>query len=235
VRATIPGPYRAEPLRNLKVGNEECTGAALVGEIDGGISGRVVDMSGSPVGGVDIDLKLAGEANIRDAADGHPRTDALGRFEVSRLPPGRYLLGINLIGDFQSDRRYPRTFYPGTQREEEAAYLTVGTNRRVSGVTLRLPIKVLQAPITGTVVWPDGRPIRGASVSIQSGPGMEGFWWTYTDAKGRFTLRGLIGKPHEIRVHVEREREVYLGGPITAVVTRALRPLRIVVKPAAPN
>ena len=80
-------------------------------------SGFVMDASGRPVAGVDVDAVAEELAGFRPEPYQQPvKTDESGAFEFRDLPPGRYVFGVNL-----TKRTYPlnrplgaSVFLPGT-------------------------------------------------------------------------------------------------------------------------
>jgi hypothetical protein len=94
---------------------------------DGRITGRVVNRDGQPVSGF-ITAQYAGPEKIDAAEAGNPVQ--AGRFEITRLRPGRYRLLFRAEGRSQ----VPAFYYPGTQSESAAALVEVGEGTHVDGL-----------------------------------------------------------------------------------------------------
>ena len=100
---------------------------------DGLISGTVVDRDGQPASGM-ITAQYTGPETLPAGPYGAQVKG--GRFEILRLPPGRYrLMFLPIIADRPAG---PAVYYPGAQTESAAALIEVGEGAHVDG--LRFPI-----------------------------------------------------------------------------------------------
>lgn len=90
--------------------------------VDGVISGVITDQYGKPVESIFVRLK---DLDFPD----HPERQFevwlsfAGRFTFDGVPPGSYLLGVNLGG---SESGIAATYYPGVEDSSRAAILTLG-------------------------------------------------------------------------------------------------------------
>jgi hypothetical protein len=102
-------------------------------------SGTVVDASGRPVAGLEVEAVAAELAGFDPPPYQQPvRTDARGVFEFDDLPPGRYVFGVNLTKRPGAPQAGRRVFLPGTSRPREATVVElVGGDTKEIGV-LRL-------------------------------------------------------------------------------------------------
>ena len=188
------------PGRTLDVGANRPTGATVNLHIDGQISGRVVDSSGSPLSGFMVDLAAARQESpafpriLRTAS----RWD--GRFEFPRVPPGRYVLGIRLDGKVGAEFPYPRTYYPGVSEPGMAAVITLGTAQKLADYNLVAPPRLAARLVEGRVALSDGTPAAGALVALTvveypyDSPGGE----VKTDAQARFSARVFEGLKYRV-------------------------------------
>ena len=162
----------------------------------GGISGRVFDAQGKPsfqieVRAVKAEAAEADPESVFAAERIYVYVDQDGRYNLQRLPPGRYILAVN------ADHRlpYPVTFYPGVQDISQAAAITVEADQQLQDINFLLDRPTLSPRLVeGTVVWADGSPAIGAHVNLLVAkypwiaPGL-----ISTDDKGRFSLYGYEG------------------------------------------
>jgi hypothetical protein len=91
-------------------------------------------------------------------------TDEKGHFRIDSLPPGRYLLGVNLTGSAPS--RMPTTYFPGTFEQAEAMPIDVKLGGSVSDLRFILPDFGKERQIEVCVVDATGKGV--ASVRVLS-------------------------------------------------------------------
>ena len=82
-------------------------------------------------------------------------TSGAGRFAIQRLPPGDYLLVVNINNPPQL---FPPTYFPGVQQREKATVIHVESGQQLTDFELRLPPPLLRRTITGRVVLSNGKP-----------------------------------------------------------------------------
>ncbi len=102
-------------------------------------SGTVVDASGRPVAGVEVEAVAAELAGFDPPPYQQPvKTDARGVFEFDDLPPGSYVFGVNVTKRPEASRTGPRLFLPGTARAREAKAVELSAGDRKDVGVLRL-------------------------------------------------------------------------------------------------
>ena len=202
---------------------------------NGRVSGRVLDKSGAPVAGLTIDLTTATAV----AAPARPPLRAVtggdGRYEIARVPPGKFVVGINTQADRQRANG-PRVFHPGVEPLGRATRVAVEPGARVTLTDLIVPASITFVPIAGVVFQGDGSPAVGARVYLK-GPEETDYILSEavtTDENGRFVLAAVDGRSY--RVFAERVRaggaSSQLDSSDQAPVTAAegLAPLRLVLR-----
>jgi hypothetical protein len=199
------GKYRVEPEApahyQIEREHAEVTiddlGTAEVGfeaYLDGRVSGRMIDKDGRGFNSIFLHLEAEGKR-----VNGHS-TGEDGWFKADGVPPGEYVLYLEMHGDHYSKNR--NFYYPGTFKREEAEVIKVELGGRVEDLEFLLPEEYKVRTIEGQVVWKDGKPAADAEVMLlcpQSAK-QDGFrvefspTRTVTDEQGRFRLEGFTGE-----------------------------------------
>jgi hypothetical protein len=231
VRLALPEgltTYKEE--QEVTVTDRGCASVFYGVKDDGRVSGKVSDAEGRVAAGVLVTLVEADDPDPERHYAVSERTGEDGRYELKGLPPGRYLLAVNLHRYPRPDdpsSAYPRTYYPGVAQASQAEAVTLGAGERVKDVDILLPTRRAESVVSGVVVWDDGRPVANARVSFRDvtyqGPGIN-YGLPPADAEGRFTLKGYRGQTIIIVVGSDREfaGDFNRDGPMERV-----EPLRI--------
>jgi hypothetical protein len=168
----------------------------------GGIRGVLLDDRGAPFEGELVAAIAAVHAGTsQEVPTERVRTGADGRFEFTPLPPGQYVLVVNL-----DDRREPtkfnrRVYHPGTRVPGEAAIVTVDGPAIVdAGVFHVLPDPV-ERTITGAVVWSDGGAAIDAELLLHGAAPAR----VPLDAAGRFRVTLPYGARFTLRARGHRD------------------------------
>ncbi|MEO8435086.1 MAG: carboxypeptidase-like regulatory domain-containing protein [Pyrinomonadaceae bacterium] len=167
VRAILPAHLTSYPAQKIRVVERGCAEVNFYTEANGRISGRVVDPLGQPVPKMRIDLALADQ----DQTHPNPQTfwayaDEEGRYEFKSIPAGRYHLGIRLNAIRDADFPYARTYYPAASGPEAATVFELQEGQKIEHIDFVMPLPLARRTIEGVAVWPDGRPVAGAGVSL---------------------------------------------------------------------
>ena len=177
----------------------------------GVIAGRVFDETGEPVSGVNIWVMRTEYFRGRRRAvamGGSYRTDDIGQFRVSGVPPGEYTVMAWLpdtwtAGPEKQSFGYAPSYHPGTASYADALRVKVGPGQEASNVDVNL-VAARTATLTGTAYKSDGSPLAGSSVSLSrevAGPSFsssfglkdasvaaDGTWTLKNVAPGEYTL-----------------------------------------------
>lgn len=223
VRAALPDYYYKDEysIRKIKVSDRGCAREDFAAIPNGQISGRVVDAEGNPVKKAKITLIKSdadGFLSMRDELASAYVDDEEGRFKLTRVSPGEYLLVLNVTFSPDAEEPYPPTYYPGVRDRAEATIIKLGLGQKLSGYTLRLPPKLTERVIQGSVVWPDGRPAAEAEVYLtdENHPGWIANGSVKTDTSGRFTIMGFEGIRYWVLANVDSPKEMHAEPPLTS-------------------
>ncbi|HYO12549.1 MAG TPA: carboxypeptidase-like regulatory domain-containing protein [Thermoanaerobaculia bacterium] len=186
--------------------------------------GRVVNAREQPVAGATVRLEPVPDATDlrriswreRDGSGFEATTDTAGRFEIRRLPAGRFDLEARAQG-------YPPVVVRGLPLEGGAA-VDLGTVILPPGVT-----------VEGTVVDSTGKPVAGADVQVLPLDALPGRLLhssrdevPKSGLDGRFTITGLREGQ---RVELQGWKQGHVAQP-TVVEVPPPGPVRLVLTPA---
>jgi len=159
------------------------------------VRGRVLNQVGLPMNEVSVMLL----PSQRKAARGFiemDRTNDQGDFELTGVPSGSYLIVANEGGRISSNEPFRTVYYPNTFEREKAAKVNVGVGHTLEGIDIVIPKTEPVNTIEGVVLFADGKPVVGESVSFKpdkTADAVEGRSSANTDAIGRFSIRILKG------------------------------------------
>jgi protocatechuate 3,4-dioxygenase beta subunit len=221
--------YRAE--QEITVANRGCAVVSYSVVDNGRLSGRVLDPEGQSTHGVLLALIEADDPDPIKHFNRLERTDDQGRYSFSALPPGRYLLAVNLTRYPEPEDRtnaYPRTYYLGVSDISKAEVITLGAGENVRERDLQLPTRRAPSIVSGKVVWADGTPVANAGISFRDvtyhdpkmNHGMQ------ADENGYFTIKGYVG---QILVIEARSNRPYFGDRQPFQPMERVEPVRIVL------
>jgi hypothetical protein len=203
-----PGFYLEAPAKSVElIDARSCAEVGVVLAENGQVAGRVVDASGVGVPGLTIELASTNLKRRRRTITGRD-----GRFELDRLPPGRFLV---------------RAGSPPVSRP-----VTVGAGESLALGELQLPAAMKFVPLSGVVLNADGTPAEGARVFLKgvsegarivSEPAA-------ADFLGRFVIAGLAGTDYRLFADRTRDRRVDSSDEITLKAEPGAGQLRLVLR-----
>jgi hypothetical protein len=226
-----------------------CSNVDFALESDGRVNGKIVDAEGKPainvaVSLVPVELMPANETvpTNRDLHSVGTQTDEQGRYEIRSVPPGRYVLGVNLGPGSPEPgwNAFPRTFYPGTPDRSQATILEVSEADQKVDQDFRLPPRLVKREIKGSVVFANGSPAPCALVGLFDPIlAKDHRGGQRTGNEGQFTLTAPDGYKYAVQAHVpvfdNSGRWVgYLSAPsVEVIATEKTDPVRLVMPPEA--
>lgn len=140
VRALLPDGYTTSyAFAKIEMLVGGCGAEAnLQTEIDGRISGKVIDAKGKPVHGLSLRLLPVDAIGTAKIGILSITSDASGHYEFWTVPPGMYLLGFNITSVPHPGAPYPPTYYLGVDSPFQAKTIVVGEGQRIENINLRL-------------------------------------------------------------------------------------------------
>jgi hypothetical protein len=264
VEVVPPEGYTGSNLKEeFSVRDRACRYLPFVLRPDGRIGGRISGIDGKPAK-VEVFLLPAewksrgelGKVEIGEAKS--VPTDAEGRYELSGLRAGTYLLGVNVNGP-SIGFPYLRLFYPGVSEFSAAAPITLGFGQKTK-IDLQVGVLLKLYKVEGTVVWPDGSPALGVLVSIggagniaektkvgtttNDGKGtviynipppsnVTAKGTAVTEAQGRFHLTAMEGNTYYIFAMRPDEKGVVMQGRTTITLSGDVNGVTIELRPCS--
>jgi protocatechuate 3,4-dioxygenase beta subunit len=208
VRVDVPDGYYADhPSSTVELRDARgCADVRTTLYPNGVIAGRVIDPSGRPIAGLTIEIATATLRQRRKTI-----TDRDGRYEMTRLPPGRFVVGTNAVS---------------------ASRVTLAAGQRVALGDFRIPAHIKYVSVSGFVLDVDGTPAEGARVyvrGIAEGDHIVAEPAT-VDFLGRFVIAVLAGADYQIFAERSRPPRTDSTEPVHVIATEGLKPLRLVLR-----
>lgn len=210
----------------IALSDRSCADMSFGVQFSGVVSGKVVDDKGEPAKEVHINLALAENAEKYWSA----WTDEEAHYEFHMVQPGNYLVGVNLRWAPDRDDPYRRTYYPGVNDKSEAGLIVMGEGERLKGYDLTLPPRLVEREVQVMVVWPDGKPVSGASVRAEVSEATTSRESAHTDEKGMAVIKLFENYRYIVIASTDRSnsRDVH-ADPIELVVEKDMKQLRFVL------
>jgi hypothetical protein len=240
VYAEVPDYYYRGDywVREIKIADRGCSREDFLAQNDSRISGSVLKPDGTGLAKAMVELLPVelSASSVRMGGLDLDFTDEAGKFDFRQIPPGRYVLGINVTSSPDAENPYPLTFYPGTVDRENATVIEVELGSHLSGIDIQLNSALTEQTVRGFVTWPDGRLASGVDVYIEDvkRPGycVNGCDQK-TDERGQFELRGYTGYMSRVvatgEVVRRREKKEVFGVSDPFKLEAGIESLRIVL------
>jgi hypothetical protein len=195
------------------------------------VGGKVLDGSSQPVTHGRVHLYYVAPKNgDLDAKSTEIKED--GSFKFENVAVGNYYLVINPRDEApsESDAPYPKTFYPGAADESKATPLIITEGLKLGDLILRVRPAMRERVLTGTVVWPNGKPVADASISLYDAEKDRYVLSVKADDKGRFKMSVYGDFKYEIKAHAFGDKNGE-GEKVKVPDADKPAPFRLVVKP----
>ncbi len=245
VKKIKAGKYRVEPqlpenyyveddFEEVEVADRGTANVGFEAYFNGAAAGRVADKNGTGYNSIFLHLVSVGDDADRREIYGHSDGEN-GDFSVKGVPPGEYLLYIEM----QHKNFNGNYYYPGTYKSENAAVIKIGLGGKAEGLNFTLPDEFQVKFIEGQVLRKDGKPAadvevlllcpqssRPAGFAVEFSPTQ-----TQTDKDGKFKLEAFTGETYWLEA---RGKNAELSPSKKIVVTENLKDIKIVLSETSP-
>jgi hypothetical protein len=190
-----------------------CVPTGIVAQWNGIIRGRVMGADQRPIRGPVHLLPADPRTEQAFPREGQVKlANDSGEFEFAALPPGDYVLGVNL-GRPQSGPPYPPTYFPGTPNRAEARTIQLGEGTVQENVDLVMPPRLA----TGRLVL---RPATAASGHVFACVASHGAY-RQPSPGDPITVYVVEGVRYRLRLHIEESSGRHWESEVIEAVGRA--------------
>ena len=197
----------------------------------GSIGGRVLRPDGIPQPEAEVVAATRGRDGQLRLLPWRTRTAFDGRYDITGVPAGRYLVLVRIVGgDSPMAGRPLATLFPGVSTTEPGTAVTVFAGVPVEGVDIWLLPSPRRFQVAGRVVDHQGRTLE--NVSLEFGPprARADSVWTVTDPGGLFALSGVPPGPLVLRARADGPAGPLIGLASTELAVESVQDLTIVVR-----
>ncbi len=166
VTATYPGHASSSQQYRFSVEAGSCFEHDIGMWTDSRIRGHIFDPRGKPVAAIPVEMDIV-SGDIELPLPLTAPTDRTGEFFFTKVPPGEYIIGVNVNG-LSSIVPYAPRFYPGVDQKEKAVPVHVEGAGLVKDLDFRIGNPLPTRSIEVKLIWPDGRPVSNGSVTCMS-------------------------------------------------------------------
>lgn len=173
-------------------------GVDIAFTIDNSVRGKVLGPNGRPMHQVCVYLWRLDQKKGFGPSD---CTDETGRFEITSVPQGEYVLVANQDGEVSSREPFRRLFYPNVSERERAAVIAIGPGETINDINIVVPKLDETIAVEGVLRYSDGKPVVEEWVKFKvtkADDKSSGDVSEQTDSAGRFSLRILKGLSGEL-------------------------------------
>jgi hypothetical protein len=196
------------------------------------IGGKVLDSSGQPVTRGRVHLYHVAPKDGDNPYADNTEIKEDGSFKFEYVAVGNYYLIINPQDEApsESDAPYPKTFYPGVADESKATPLIITEGLKLGDLILRVRPAMRERVLMGTVVWPNGKPVSEARVSLYDSAKDRLVLSVGVSDKGRFRMSVYGDFKYVIMAQADGDKEAE-SEKVKVPGADKPAPFRLVVKP----
>ncbi len=210
------------------------------------IAGRIIRPDGSAAPNVRVQAWVRADNARRPLIEAQTTTAFDGRYEITGLPPGEYLVGamnvpIPTPQTFDVTQTVPEerdrvaaaasshwSWYPGVPDSEPGNTVTVLEGVNAEGIDIWLTPSQ-RFSVSGRVFWPVGVAVDNITIDYGDPKGARSGLWLVSDPGGLFTLSGIAPGALTMLVRAETDQGTLMGIATTELTVDSVEDVRIVV------
>lgn len=203
---------------------------------NGSIAGRVIDADGAAAEGARVAIYAVREG-APAAVVGTAISSYDGRYEVTGLPAGQFVVGVTpqrIRGFGGVSRRLTtppvETLYPGTTDRMKAQAIAVFDGLPTEGIDVWLEPAAQRYSISGRVLWPDGVSVENVVIEYGGPAGVHRGIWYVSDPGGLFTVEGASHGTYVLLARGESSKGPLVGIAATDVSNDSVLDVRITLR-----
>lgn len=211
IRLVLPeGLTEGQEGQQVQLADKGCATVSFFVVADGRLAGTVFDAAGQPFEKAEITIMEFGKPKYR----GYLSTvysNKEGNYELTQIPPGRYMLQIRYDGLTSQVRSFPTVYHPNTSDAAQASVIQLGEGERIAKFNIYLPALPREYRVEGVVVGPDGQFVPEARVEYTSEAVV---YSTKVDSRGQFSLKAYEGVTISVRAVFEKNGKQFYSDSV---------------------
>ena len=215
------------------------------------IAGRIIRPDGSAAPNVQVQAAIRSSTGRMPLLDAQTTSQSDGRYEITELPPGEYLvgamnvamptrLGFDAARVDETERRAAGaaavaaastahfSWYPGVAESEPGSAVTLLEGVNAEGIDVWLTPSQ-RFSVSGRVFWPVGVSIESLVIDYGDPAGTRSGMWFVSDPGGLFTLTGIAPGALTMLVRADSDQGPLIGIASTEVTVDSVEDIRVVV------
>jgi hypothetical protein len=200
------------------------------------IAGRIIQPDGAAAENARVSIYAVRRGTSARVIAGSATSSYDGRYEVTGLSAGTYLIGVTpAVATAPTPRGVARpapieTFYPDTTDAVQAHRVEVVDGVPVEGIDVWLSPAPQRYSVSGRAFMPDGVEPRQLIIEY-GGPDVvrRGIWYVY-DPGGLFEIEGVAQGPLVMLARAETDKGIYMGIASTVVTVESVQDVRIAMR-----
>lgn len=198
--AQLPPFVQVQPRPMLRVPEVGCGFRDAALRTTSKIEGIVLDHDGHAAPRIPVFVDVLNTLHSRYIATLRTKTDSEGRFAIVGIPDADIRLSYGSPAPSSRHDPYRLVYYPNATSEAKAGTLRLRIGEQRTGIVLRLPVAPKIDRVNVKLIFPDGSPVYGASVTGNLGGSNTEF--ANTGDGNTAELSCLEGLQYQLKAHV---------------------------------